>query len=76
MCRFVMDRDCLDMVQVDVEAAGNMRAATDDEIADLLDSIHNANPEVIDDPKSYGFSVTKRLPRWYRREEKGDVRTG
>lgn len=65
-CRFVMDRDDLDMVRVDVEVDGNMRAATDAETADLLDSIVNANPDVIDDPKRYGFSITEQLPRWCR----------
>lgn len=65
-CRFVFDRDALDLVRVEVEVDGCMRGATSEEMADLLDSLVHANLEVIDDPGSYGFATRDRLPRRFR----------
>jgi hypothetical protein len=63
-CRFVLDRDRLRLVHVDVEIGGTMVRATSEETEDLRESLVNANPDVIDDPKSHGLQTTNRLPAW------------
>lgn len=63
-CRFVLDRDRLVLIQVDIEIGGAMVPATQEETHDLLDSLVNANPGVIDDPESCGLEASDRLPAW------------
>ncbi len=63
-CRFVLDRVRVRLVHLDIEIDGTMVPATAEEAEDLLDSLVNANPDVIDDPKSYGFQTSNRLPAW------------
>ncbi|MBR1158104.1 hypothetical protein [Bradyrhizobium elkanii] len=63
-CRFVLDRVRVRLVHLDIEINGTMVPATAEEAEDLLDSLVNANPDVIDDPKSYGFQTSNRLPAW------------
>jgi hypothetical protein len=63
-CRIVLDQDRLRLVRVDIEIGGTMVPATSEEAEDLLDSLVNANPDIIDDPKSHGLQTTNRLPAW------------
>lgn len=43
---------------------GTMVPATKEETEDLLGRLVNANPDVIDDPKAYGFQTSNRLSAW------------
>lgn len=63
-CRFVLDRRLVRLVHVDVEIDDIMVPATAQELNDLLDSLLNANPDVIDDPVSCGLAASNRLPAW------------
>ena len=65
-CRFVLDRDRLELIHVDIEIGGAMVPATQVEMDDLLDSLLNANPDVLDHPETCGLEATDRLPAWCR----------
>ena len=66
--RFVFDRKQQSIIamQVSVSGGGAWRNATPDQIADVEDSVKNANVEAIADPygSGYGLIATDDLPAW------------
>lgn len=60
-CRFVLDRYRLRFVRAEVLGQDGVRAATDHESDDLLDSVLNSQPGLIDAPSSYGLIETDSL---------------
>lgn len=51
-------------VQVNRAILDSFRPATPDELADVEDSLINANGELFDNPADYGLSTTTEIPAW------------
>jgi hypothetical protein len=64
-CRFVLDRERLCLLHVDIDVEGKWVVATPAEAQDLLDSLVHGNPDLVDDPDIYGLEVRDSLPTWY-----------
>lgn len=62
--RFVFDTDANSLIHVDIQRAAGERAANAAEIADLEDSLKNANSDALDDPDSWGLIASDALPAW------------
>lgn len=68
--RFVFDRerDCLHCA--DIRHGRKFQEASCDEIAELEDSLKNANPDAIDNPAGWGLGESDEwLPEWAPRIE-------
>ncbi|MGY8632630.1 hypothetical protein RAD15_09090 [Bradyrhizobium sp. 14AA] len=63
MTRFVFDKETASLIYVDVDRMG-MAPTTNTEIADLEDSLKNANPEALEDPESWELVESDALPAW------------
>ena len=63
-CRFVYDTEDEAIIHLEIRRGNAWQSATDDEMADVEDSLKNANPEAIEDPDSHGLRVTNDLPDW------------
>lgn len=68
LCRFVYDTEEEMLVALEVGKgpfSGRYEAASTDEIADVEDSLKNANPDAIDNPDGWGLISSDELPEWY-----------
>jgi hypothetical protein len=63
-CRFVFDVEEETMIHVEVFQDNAWNTASEDERADVEDSLKNGNPEAIDVPFLLGLRVTNDLPDW------------
>jgi hypothetical protein len=63
MTRFVFDTETTSLIHVDVDHTG-LATATDGEIADLEDSLKNANSEALEAPEAWGLIGADTLPAW------------
>jgi hypothetical protein len=61
--RFVFNKEENKIVFMDV-MRGAWKAATPAQIADVQDSLINANEEAIQSPSNWGLSVSDSLPEW------------
>lgn len=66
MTRFVFDQSDLKLLaaQIKWDANGGWSDANAVELADLEDSLVNANEDALDDPANYGLLVADDLPDW------------
>jgi hypothetical protein len=77
-CLFALER-VRASVHLGIEFDAPTCPETSEEAEGLLDGLVNANPDVIDDPKFYGFQTSNRLPGWskagkrFRRSEEVQV---
>lgn len=62
--RFAFDRDFGRLAQLDIRRGPKWQAATTDEIANLEDSLVEANPEALVEPEAWGLTVSDELPDW------------
>jgi hypothetical protein len=69
-CRFVFDRKRVDLVRLDIQIGDKLVRANRDEESDLLDSLVNGNPFLLDDPEAYGLALSGSLPEWCRTKAK------
>jgi hypothetical protein len=61
--RFVFDSEASALIHLDVYR-GSVIAATDVEIADVEDSLKNANIEALENPEDWGLIGSDTLPPW------------
>lgn len=61
--RFIFDTETSSLIHVDVDRADRL-TATAIEIADLEDSLKNANPEALESPEEWGLIGSDSLPAW------------
>lgn len=62
--RFVFDTDSNRIVAMDLSLAGAYTRALPDEIADVEDSLKNANDRVFQAPVEYGLERSSTPPEW------------
>lgn len=66
--RILLDADTQKLIRLDVQASraihDSYRAGSDDELADVQDSLVNANAELFDNPADFGLDLTYALPAW------------
>lgn len=67
--RFVWDREKEEVVSLFVKRGGAWQNGSKDEIADLEDSLANANEEAIENPGGWGLQEMMRLPDWAAPED-------
>jgi hypothetical protein len=63
-CRFVLDRELMTFLHLEIFKEGHFVPATPSEAADLFDSVVHGNPWCLDDPDAYGLCLQDRLPPW------------
>ena len=67
LCRFAYDTEEEALVAIEISRGpfiGRYESASVDEIADVEDSLKNANPDAIDNPDSWGLISSNELPEW------------
>lgn len=62
--RFVYDTEAGKLIHLDVYNTTGPYAANAAEIADVEDSLKNANPEALENPDEYGIAASDDLPSW------------
>lgn len=62
--RFVYDRDTEKLVHLDILRGNKWREASRAEIADLEDSLKNANEDALDNPGNWDLDEADELPQW------------
>lgn len=67
--RFVWDREKEEMVSLFVKHRGRWAEGSAGELADLEDSLVNANSDVLENPKRWGLVETAEIPDWASLEE-------
>lgn len=65
-CRFVFDRKRVSLVRLDILVGDKWASANRDEKHDLLDSLVNGNPFLLDNPEAHGLTLSGRQPDWCR----------
>ena len=68
-CRFVFDRERLELVHVDVEVGDRMVPASSSAADALLDSLLHGNPFFVDEPDTFGLGVSDHLPDWCENDD-------
>lgn len=63
MTRFVFDVEQACLVHLEIDRIG-MAVANAIEIADVEDSLKNANPDALKDPETWGLIGSDVLPEW------------
>lgn len=63
-CRIAFDLEARSMTAMSVKRGHRWHSATNDERADLTDSLVNANPEALDDPEGWDLETAEKLPDW------------
>lgn len=63
-CSFVFDNDELQLHSMRIQRDQDWGLPTRDDMADLEDSLLNANPWALDNPKSYGLRASDEIPDW------------
>jgi len=66
--RFVFDLDEMKLIHLDIDSRGGMVPADAIQMADLQDSLVNANSEALEDPDYWGLIASNELPRWCREQ--------
>lgn len=64
MTRLVFDREADLVVALQIQGATGWRNVGAAAMADVTDSLRNANPEALDDPEDYGLEEDDTLPDW------------
>jgi hypothetical protein len=62
--RFVFDVGAGKLIHLDIRRDWKWRAASPAELADLEDSLLNANGDALDDPEGWGLLEMEHLPDW------------
>lgn len=66
--RILLEADTQKLIRLDVQASraiyDSYRAGSDDELADVQDTLVNANAELFDNPADFGLTLTDTLPAW------------
>lgn len=62
--RIVFDRQAKKVVAMEINRGPWWRAASAAEMADVEDSLKNANEEALDDPDAWGLEESGSLPGW------------
>lgn len=66
-CRFVFDTQSREMIHLDImRRYGGYAVANAAEIADVTDSLVNANEQALQKPEYYGHMASDDLPGWFR----------
>ena len=78
LTRIVLDAGTYKLIHLDVQVNrainNHYRAATANELADVEDSLVNANGDLFDNPAGFGLEAAYELPAWaLRRFEPGQV---
>lgn len=66
--RLVYDRQEESLVAMELRCSGGWTFATAEEIADVEESLKNANTEAVDDPAGHGLEASADRPRWCAEE--------
>lgn len=61
--RFVFDTEQGCLVHLEIDRMG-LAAADAAEVADVEDSLKNANPQALEDPETWGLIGSDMLPEW------------
>lgn len=62
--RFVFDPETEKLLMADIRRDWKWRAASSDELADLEDSLLNANGDALEDPEDWALIASDDLPDW------------
>lgn len=66
--RILLDADSRKLIRLDVQASraiqDSYREGSNDEFADVQDSLVNANGELFDNPAAFGLDLTDAIPAW------------
>lgn len=71
--RFVFDREVHRIIMMEYQERGQWRRATAFDIADVQDSLLNANGEALDKPGEYDCSNSHDLPEWAKAANPSDT---
>jgi hypothetical protein len=64
MVRFVFDTELQQVIFMEVETSSGWQATTKVQMADVTDSLVNANEEVLTNPEDEGLGAVDVLPTW------------